>query len=84
MKIYVYTFNIYILCDCERMISTMNISIEPNVLANTNPLVDEYIKSLTEKEHQSYLIAKDHLGSLFQIEKTNGFLAWTKKQQKTP
>lgn len=84
MKIYVYAFNIYISFDCARMISTMNISIESNILSNTNPLVDEYIKSLTEKEHQSYLIAKDHLGSLFQIEKTNGFLTWTKKQQKTP
>ena len=44
-----------------------------------NPLVAQYIVSLTEKEYQSYLIAKDHLGSLFNIVKTNGFLAWKKK-----
>jgi hypothetical protein len=44
-----------------------------------NPLVAQYIASLTEKEYQSYLIAKDHMKSLFNIEKTNGFLAWKKK-----
>ena len=44
-----------------------------------NSLAEQYIKSLNAKEYQSYLIAKDHLGSLFNIVKTNGFLAWKKK-----
>ena len=35
-----------------------------------------YIQSLTEKEHKAYLIAKSHLGSSFQLEKSNGFLKW--------
>ena len=46
----------------------------------TNPLVQEYIKSLTEKEYKSYQIAQDHLGTLFDMERTNGFLAWMKKR----
>ena len=47
----------------------------------TNPLVQEYIKSLTEKEYKSYEIAQDHLGTLFDMERTNGFLAWMKKRE---
>ena len=47
----------------------------------TNPLVQEYIKSLTEKEYKSYQIAQDHLGTLFDMERTNGFLAWMKKRE---
>lgn len=46
----------------------------------TNPLVQEYINSLTEKEYKSYQIAQDHLGTLFDMERTNGFLAWMKKR----
>ncbi len=42
----------------------------------------EYLKSLTEKELKSYEIAKDHLGSSFQLEKSNGFREWSKKYQK--
>lgn len=41
---------------------------------------EEYLKSLTEKEYQAYLIAKNHLGSLFTISKTSGFLKWMKEQ----
>lgn len=44
-----------------------------------NPEVQKFLKSLNEKEYKSYLIAKDHLGPIFNVEKTNGFLAWKKK-----
>lgn len=49
-------------------------------VSSSMSLGDQYIASLTPKEHQAYLIAKDHLGSLFNVTKTNGFLAWQKKQ----
>lgn len=42
--------------------------------------VEQYLQTLTEKEKQAYQIAKDHLGSLFDITKSNGFLAWKKKK----
>jgi hypothetical protein len=45
-------------------------------------MIQEYIESLNEKEHQAYLIAKDHLGSLFSVEQTFGYLSWIKKQKK--
>uniref|UniRef100_A0A6C0DKN5 Uncharacterized protein n=1 Tax=viral metagenome TaxID=1070528 RepID=A0A6C0DKN5_9ZZZZ len=45
-------------------------------------LMEEYIKTFSKKELQSYEIAKNHLGTSFQLEKSNGFLKW-KKQQET-
>ena len=44
-------------------------------------LEEQYIKSLTEKEYKAYLIAKDHMKTLFNISKTNGFLKWKEKQK---
>ena len=39
-------------------------------------LLQQYIESLTEKEKLSYEIAKQQLGSSFQLEKSSGFLKW--------
>jgi len=44
-----------------------------------DPLVQNYMSTLSEKELKAYHIAKDHLGDSFQIEKSNGFLTWVKK-----
>jgi len=44
------------------------------------PFTEQYLKTLTEKERMAYEIAKDHLGSSFELEKSNGFIAWTAKQ----
>ena len=43
-------------------------------------LIKEYLKTLTPKQYKAYEIAKDHLKDSFQIEKSNGFLAWLKKK----
>jgi len=43
------------------------------------PLTEQYLKTLTEKEFMAYKIAKDHLGSSFELEKSNGFIKWTAK-----
>ena len=45
----------------------------------TDERIKAYLASLTPKQHQAYLIAKDHLRDSFDIEKSNGFLAWVKK-----
>jgi hypothetical protein len=47
-------------------------------------LVEQYIASLTEKELKAYEIAREHLGTSFQIEKSNGFIQWCKKQAPPP
>ena len=41
-------------------------------------ILEQYLKSLTEKEMKAYLIAKSHLGMSFTIEKSTGFLEWYK------
>lgn len=42
--------------------------------------LDMYIATLTEKEYQGYLIARSHLGSSFNLEKSLGFIEWIKSQ----
>jgi hypothetical protein len=46
-------------------------------------IIEKYIQTLNEKEHKAYLIAKNHLGDSFQIEKSNGFLKWLENNNKT-
>jgi hypothetical protein len=41
--------------------------------------IEAYLESLTPKEKKGYLIAKSHLGSSFQIEKSLGFVDFVKK-----
>jgi len=40
----------------------------------------KYIDQLTDKEHIAYLIAKEHLGTSFDISKSIGYLTWKKTQ----
>jgi len=42
----------------------------------TNKGTEQYLKTLSEKEMKSYLIAKSHLGTSFQLDKSVGFLKW--------
>jgi competence protein ComGC len=44
---------------------------------------EEYLKTLSEKERKAYEIAKDHLGSSFDLVKSNGFLKWKKEKEST-
>jgi hypothetical protein len=42
---------------------------------------EQYISTLSEKEYQGYLIARSHLGSSFDLEKSLGFIEWKKTAQ---
>lgn len=44
-------------------------------MKNTD-LVEEYLKTLTDKESLGYQIASSHLGSAFHLEKSIGFIEW--------
>jgi hypothetical protein len=44
-------------------------------------LLQQFIDQLSEKDRQSYEIAKSHLGMSFQLEKSVEFLKWKKQQQ---
>ena len=41
---------------------------------------EKYLLSMTEKEKKAYEVAKNHLGTLFTLDKTAGFIQWKKKQ----
>ena len=42
------------------------------------PLIDDYIQQLSEKEKIVFEIAKEHLGTSFNIEKSIGYKKWLK------
>jgi len=48
-------------------------------LSTEQPYLEQYIKSLNEKELKAYHIAKEHLGMSFQLEKSIGYLNWKKE-----
>jgi hypothetical protein len=46
---------------------------------SSNAEVDHYMKQLNEIEKKAYLIAQEHLGTSFNILKSNGYIEWSKK-----
>jgi hypothetical protein len=51
-----------------------------NADAKTKEL-NEFLKTLNEKERISLEIAKEHLGTSFDYYRCNGFVDWKKKQK---
>jgi hypothetical protein len=49
---------------------------------NLQQLVAEYMDQLSDIERKACAIAKDHLGSSFNIMKSNGFNDWIKERTK--
>lgn len=49
---------------------------------NLQQLVAEYMAQLSDIERKACAIAKDHLGSSFNILKSNGFNDWVKERAK--
>jgi hypothetical protein len=49
-------------------------------MQSENNLENAYFHSLSEKERKAYEVAKNHLGSLWDVYKCNGYLQWKKKQ----
>jgi hypothetical protein len=45
-----------------------------------NEIIDAYVASLNVAEAKALKIARDHLGSSFDIEKSIGFLAYIKRK----
>ena len=57
----------------------LDVSLPPN-FEKYNPGVQasiiEYLGQLDPRQQRAYLIAKDHLGSSFNILKSNGYIDW--------
>lgn len=49
---------------------------EPDKTKDSDNLLKMYLDTLSKKEYASYMIAKSHLGTSFQLEKSIGFLQW--------
>lgn len=41
--------------------------------------IKKYLDQMTEQERKAYLIALSHLGTSFNIYKSNGYIEWCKK-----
>jgi hypothetical protein len=48
---------------------------------NTQTLIINYLKQLDKIERQAYSIGKNHLGSSFNVVKSNGFVDWKKNNK---
>jgi hypothetical protein len=48
---------------------------------NTQHLIINYLKQLDKIERQAYSIGKNHLGSSFNVVKSNGFVDWKKNNK---
>lgn len=57
---------------------------QPNRIEDqTDILLKEYISTLSDKEYKAYKIAESHLGTSFDLIKSNGYLKWlsTRKEE---
>jgi len=64
--------------------STLNIiTDEPSEISMIEKhMINSYIESLSPKEKKSYIIAKNHLGDSFSLEKSVGFIQFRKRMEK--
>jgi hypothetical protein len=57
----------------------------PDIFENYDPVIQElvikYLKNLNSIERKAYTIGKSHLGSSFNIIKSNGFSDWKKNNK---
>jgi hypothetical protein len=64
--------------------STLNIEI-PNIIQSYSiekqKEIFEYLQSMDEHNKRAYLIAFQHLGSSFNIYRSNGFKEWKQSQK---
>jgi hypothetical protein len=66
--------------DIERRLNIELPTIFLKYPVETQNLIIAYLESLTPIEKKAYLIAKDHLGSSFNILRSNGFIEWKNKK----
>lgn len=50
--------------------------------AETQENITKYIEQLTPIQKKAYLIAKEHLGSSFDVIKSNGYILWKRQNAK--
>ena len=77
--------NQFLYKNCKIEIKTYQHKIKTITMESNKPTLEDlklkYIESMSEKTKQAYLIAKNHLGTSFTLEKSNGYLIWTKEHE---
>ena len=59
----------------------MNMTSESlSKLSEKQTVIQHYLDSMNEREKKAYLIALNHLGTSFNIYKSNGFKEWDKER----
>jgi hypothetical protein len=58
-----------------------SLAMEPNSPQHSIEPVDAYYQQLTPFEQRTCDIARDHLGSSFDLARSNGFLRWLSKNR---
>lgn len=53
-----------------------------NTMDTENKSIEQYLKSLNEQERKTLEIAKDHLGTSFNIKRSIGYITWKTNQKK--
>jgi hypothetical protein len=54
----------------------MKTNLDNQMKDEVSKLVEEYIKSMNQKDYLAYTIAKEHLGTSFTVEKSVGYFRW--------
>ena len=52
--------------------------------ATTTPSIQQYLAQLDEIQKKAHDIAKQHLGTSYNIAKSNGYMDWLKQQNQKP
>jgi hypothetical protein len=50
----------------------------------TNSSIQQYLAQLDDIQKKAHDIAKQHLGTSYNIAKSNGYMDWLKQQKQTP
>jgi hypothetical protein len=61
----------------------MDSSSSSSATLETNPSIQQYLAQLDDIQKKAHDIAKHHLGTSYNIAKSNGYMDWL-KQQITP
>jgi len=58
--------------------------MDSSTASTTNPSIQQYLAQLDDIQKKAHDIAKQHLGTSYNIAKINGYMDWLKQQSQKP
>ena len=58
--------------------------MDSSTASTTNPSIQQYLAQLDDIQKKAHDIAKQHLGTSYNIAKSNGYMDWLKQQSQKP